>query len=98
MLRKNPEIAVRIIRKYSKRLREANTLLERLVGREVDADQAALESTNLAPQERGRHRLVDVTTGASFFFSRGDETTICRAEPVTGVLPDIELTPVENNP
>ncbi|MEO8036969.1 MAG: cyclic nucleotide-binding domain-containing protein, partial [Acidobacteriota bacterium] len=27
MLRKNPEVAVRIIRKYSKRLREANTLL-----------------------------------------------------------------------
>src|SRR5215213_9786481 len=33
MLKRNPEIAVRIIRKYSKRLREANTLLERLVGR-----------------------------------------------------------------
>ena len=33
MLRKNPEVAVRIIRKYSKRLREANALLERLVGK-----------------------------------------------------------------
>jgi len=97
MLRKNPEVAVRIIRKYSKRLREANTLLERLVGREVDADQAALESTHLTPPERGRIRLVDVASGASFFFSRGDETTIGRADPVTGILPDIDLTPVDNN-
>src|SRR5438552_13974535 len=97
MLRKNPEVAVRIIRKYSKRLREANTLLERLVGREVDADHAEMESTQLAPPERGRHRLVDVATGTSFFFSRADETTIGRADPVTGTLPDIDLTPVDNN-
>src|SRR5687767_15335668 len=59
MLRKNPEIAVRIIRKYSKRLREANTLLEKLVGREVDVDHVALDATVIAPVERAtRHRLV----------------------------------------
>src|SRR5437870_4717975 len=99
MLRKNPEIAVRIIRKYSKRLREANTLLERLAGREVDADQAALESTQLIPPDKSgkHHRLVDVTSGTSFFFSQGDETTIGRADPVTGILPDIDLTPVDTN-
>ena len=98
MLRKNPEIAVRIIRKYSKRLREANTLLERLAGRPVDADQASMEATQATPAEKtGRHRLVDVATGTAFFFSKGDETTIGRADPVTGILPDIDLTPVDNN-
>lgn len=98
MLRKNPEVAVRIIRKYSKRLREANSLLERLVGREVDADQAALDSTVMAHPERAtRHRLVDLATGTAFFFSNGDETTIGRADPVTGILPDIDLTPVDTN-
>ena len=98
MLRKNPEVAVRIIRKYSKRLREANTLLEKLVGREVDVDQVAMDSTVVAPSERAtRHRLVDVATGTAFFFSNGDETTIGRADPVTGILPDIDLTPVDNN-
>src|SRR5687768_261341 len=52
MLRKNPEVAVRIIRKYSKRLREANTLLEKLVGREIDVDHvAALDATQIAPTE-----------------------------------------------
>jgi CRP-like cAMP-binding protein len=98
MLRKNPEVAVRIIRKYSKRLREANTLLEKLVGREVDADHVALDATQIAPQAKAvRHRVVDVATGTAFFFSTGDETTIGRADPVTGILPDIDLTSVDNN-
>jgi len=98
MLRKNPEIAVRIIRKYSKRLREANALLERLVGRPVDADHVALDSTMVAPAEKAiRHRLVDLASGTAFFFSNGDETTIGRADPVTGILPDIDLTPVDLN-
>lgn len=98
MLRKNPEIAVRIIRKYSKRLREANELLERLVGRPVDADHAGLDSTRGAAAEKAlRHRLLDVATGASFYFSKGDETTIGRADPVTGILPDVDLTPVDSN-
>jgi CRP-like cAMP-binding protein len=98
MLRKNPEVAVRIIRKYSKRLREANLLLEKLVGREVDVDHTALDATQIAPAEKAtRHRLVDVATGTAFFFSQGDETTIGRADPVTGILPDIDLTPVDTN-
>jgi CRP-like cAMP-binding protein len=98
MLRKNPEVAVRIIRKYSKRLREANTLLEKLVGREVDVDHMAMDATVVAPVEKAtRHRLVDVATGTAFFFSTGDETTIGRADPVTGILPDIDLTPVDTN-
>jgi CRP-like cAMP-binding protein len=98
MLHKNPEVAVRIIRKYSKRLREANTLLERLVGREIDSEHGALDATQNAPTEvHQRHRLVDATTGAEFFFSKGDETTIGRADPVTGILPDIDLTSVDAN-
>jgi len=98
MLRKNPVVAVRIIRKYSKRLREANTLLERLVGREVDSEHGALDATQSMPAEvHHRHRLVDATTGAEFFFSKGDETTIGRADPVTGILPDIDLTSVDAN-
>lgn len=98
MLRKNPEIAVRIIRKYSKRLREANALLERLVGREVDSEHGSLETTQDAPPEKQlRYRLVDVTTGASFPFSKADETTIGRIDPVTGILPDVDLTSVDAN-
>src|ERR1051325_9855117 len=74
MLRKNPEIAVRIIRKYSKRLREANSLLERLVGRPVDPDHVSMEATLVAPAEKAiRHRLVDLASGTPFFFTRGGD-------------------------
>jgi CRP-like cAMP-binding protein len=98
MLRRNPEVAVRIIRKYSKRLREANELLEKLVGREVDVDHVALDATRIAPVEKAtRYRLIDEATGTAFFFSNGDETTIGRADPVTGILPDVDLTPVDTN-
>jgi pSer/pThr/pTyr-binding forkhead associated (FHA) protein len=69
-----------------------------MVGREIDADHVAMESTNVAPSGKAaRHRLVDVATGTAFFFSKGDETTIGRADPVTGILPDVDLTPVDTN-
>jgi CRP-like cAMP-binding protein len=95
MLRRNPEIAIRIIRKYVKRLREANALLDRLAGHRVDLDQAPASDDRV--REKAQHRLVDVASGTAFFLSRGDETTIGRADPVTGILPDIDLTPVDTS-
>lgn len=100
MLRKNPEIAVRIIRKYSKRLREANTLLERIAGKEIDAEHAfapSMSSTRVAREKVHRYRLVDVSTGDAFFLADAAETTIGRSDPVTGIMPDIDLTPVDTS-
>lgn len=103
MIRKTPEIAVRIIRKYSKRLREANLLLERLAGKDIDADkmvdQLGAEPVPFETQaEPTRHRrLVDVATGDAFFLSAGPESMIGRADPVTGILPDVDLTSVDTN-
>ncbi len=107
MLRKTPEFAVRIIRKYSQRLREANDLLEKLVGRRVETDQpiavpvpADVVVDPLAETPVSgitRRRLVDITSGTAFPFGEGDETTIGRSDPVTGILPDIDLTPVDTD-
>lgn len=94
MLRRNPEIAIRIIRKYIKRLREANVLLERFAGEKFDVDQPPQPTEG---GEKAQHRLVDVASGTPFYLSRGDETTIGRADPVTGILPDIDLTPVDTS-
>ncbi|HVT45535.1 MAG TPA: cyclic nucleotide-binding domain-containing protein [Thermoanaerobaculia bacterium] len=96
MIRKTPEIAVRIIRKYSKRLREANAMLERAVGEETNARRSP-HATEAQIDPAHRMRLVDMATGIAFFFSRADETTIGRADPVTGILPDIDLTAVDTN-
>ena len=102
MIRKNPEIAVRIMRKYARRLREANVLLERFAGQGIDVDHvattAAAPTTKMKPEQVSqRHRLVDVATGDPFFIAKGDETMIGRSDPVTGILPDIDLTSVDNN-
>lgn len=102
MIRKNPEIAVRIIRKYATRLREANTLLERLAGPHIDPDAIVknlgpAEQSSAEPAANSGHRLVDITTGNPFFLSTTSETTIGRADPVTGIRPDIDLADYDTN-
>lgn len=110
MLRKNPEIALRMIRKYAMRLQEANELLEKL-GSAVDPDDSLrrlaaaarsaaaeppiAEPPHPTPAISASPKLVDLATGRSFFFGRNAETTIGRTDPVTGILPDIDLTPVD---
>lgn len=98
MLRKNPEIAVRIIRKYSKRLRESNALLERLAGKTVTSEENTPPETTRANREGvDRYRVVDIATGNAFYLADGHETTIGRSDPVTGIMPDIDLTPVDTS-
>jgi CRP-like cAMP-binding protein len=98
MLRKNPEIAVRIIRKYSKRLREANALLDRLAGQAVDAEHSPpYDSTQLAKEKARSHRLVDLASGDAFYLANSDTTTIGRSDPVTGIRPDIDLSSIDQS-
>ena len=98
MLRKNPEIAVRIIRKYSKRLRESNALLERLAGKNIDEIVfPGGGATRISRDKAVRYRLVDVATGNAFYLADGPETTIGRSDPVTGIMPDVDLTPVDTS-
>ncbi len=101
MIRKNPEIAVRIIRKYAMRLREANGLLEKLAGPQIDADELVkhIGPANPSPEraKTTKHRLVEVSTGNAYFLADGHETTIGRADPVTGIRPDVDLAELDNN-
>src|SRR5262249_58895148 len=64
----------------------------------IAVDHAPLDAPTVAPPKKApRPRLVDVAPGTAFFFSKGDETPIGRADPVTGILPDVDLTPVDTN-
>lgn len=105
MLRKNPEIAVRIIRKYSQRLREANDLIEKLAGGATQT-MSPSEGPPARPMEDesprhdhddGGPRLVDLATGEAFYFGASDLALIGRSDPVTGIRPDIDLTEVDVN-
>jgi CRP-like cAMP-binding protein len=100
MIRRNPEISVRIMRKYSRRLREATSMLQELAGGDarLGFEHPSLQrDSTLEPADIvTRHRLVDVATGSAFFFAKGQaESTIGRADPVTGIMPSIDLTNVD---
>ncbi|HEX4952362.1 MAG TPA: cyclic nucleotide-binding domain-containing protein [Thermoanaerobaculia bacterium] len=102
MLRDNPEIAVRMMRKLSRRLREADRQLQDAFSRfgappaeaqpEIPAPDRIPEA---AAEEPVTERLIHDKSKMEFPFSRGSETTIGRKDPVTGIYPDIDLTPVD---
>jgi len=94
MLRDNPEIAVRMMRKLSRRLRETDQQLRDLMD-QTSRGFSDVPSFQPAPVATAPERLVHLQSGMEFPLSRGSETTIGRRDPVTGIEPDIDLTPVD---
>ena len=93
MLQDNPEIAVRMMRKLSRRLRETDRLLH-----EAPGTAAGEQPTPDRPPTLAAHaveRLVHQESGMAFPLSAGDETMVGRRDPVTGIFPDIDLSPVD---
>jgi CRP-like cAMP-binding protein len=93
MLRNNGEIAVRMLRKLSRRLRETTLMLEQSTGVAPSLD----ETSGLLEGERAedRHefyRLVPDAGGEDFYLNRDGETQVGRIDPVTGIRPDVDLT------
>jgi hypothetical protein len=97
MLQSNPEIAVRMMRKLSRRLRETDELLKTSFGSRGGAPISS-EIPSLAAQRpaEGPEKLVHIGSGMEFPLALGSETTIGRRDPVTGIFPDIDLTPVDS--
>ena len=98
MLRKEPEIAIRIMRKFSRRLREADRMLKRALGENDSTrmEPGADDSQAPANRELGSEYLRDEKSGMCFFLLKGEETTVGRKDPVTGIYPGIDLTPVDS--
>jgi hypothetical protein len=94
ILKHNPEITIRIMRKLVRRLRQTTELLEEAVGHEVDLEASDIDKApKAAPDPRAR--LVEVTSGLVFPLAKDGETSVGRIDPVTGIHPDIDLTPVD---
>jgi len=97
MLRDNPEIAVRMMRKLSRRLRETDDLLKVAMGTTGGSLAPEIPSPDLTEvHAEGPERLIHAPSGMEFSLSRGSETTIGRKDPVTGIYPDVDLTPVDS--
>ncbi|MEO8503712.1 MAG: cyclic nucleotide-binding domain-containing protein [Acidobacteriota bacterium] len=96
MLRTNPEIAVRMMRKLSRRLRETDQLLRDAAGNLSGEGAPEMPTPSATAGEgTGPQRLLHTKSGMEFFLANTSETTIGRKDPVTGIHPDIDLTPVD---
>ncbi len=99
MLLETPEIAIRMMRKLSHRLRRA---AERFGTADDPNGLAALDVPPAAPLDEEKTRVMASqhlfceATGEKLFLSAGAESTIGRRDPVTGIDPDIDLTPVDH--
>jgi CRP-like cAMP-binding protein len=96
MLRSNPEIAVRMMRKLSRRLRETDAMLREALGRpEEPQPMVEMPAAEEAHPAAALERLIETRSGMEFFLAEGGETLIGRRDPVTGINPDVDLTPVD---
>jgi len=94
MLRRNPEIAVRMMRKLSRRLRETDAMLRDVLGSE-ESQAPEMPTPETPSAESGPEKLIHPASGMELPLAKGEETLIGRRDPVTGILPDIDLTPLD---
>ena len=94
ILKHNPEIAIRMMRKLVLRLEHTTHLLEEAVGHKVDIEQSGIKDRPVSKSDPTA-RLVEITAGISFPLSASKETTVGRTDPVTGINPEVDLTPVD---
>jgi hypothetical protein len=94
ILTHNPEIAIRMMRKLVLRLEHTTHLLEEAVGHKVDIEESGIKEQPVVKPDPTA-RLVEITTGISFPLAAGKETTVGRIDPVTGINPEVDLTPVD---
>jgi CRP-like cAMP-binding protein len=98
MLKNNTEIAIRMMRKLSRRLREASAQLEAGMGRQAAAEEEKPKEKPVlrkAEQEHDACRLLSPDGKHEFFLNREGDTLVGRSDPVTGITPDVDLTPLD---
>ena len=93
MLKSNTEIAVRMMRKLSRRLREVTAMLEEALGRRLSEEEKPVQRK--PPPEVNACRLVGEEPSSEFFLNREGDTLVGRSDPVTGITPDVDLTPLD---
>ena len=105
MIRSNPEIAVRMLRKYSMRMREYSEQLEKLMTEENVVEQPDLPDVD-QPSKAPEGTVPSTAAARAYFVAKEsgkiypvykDEVLIGRYDSVTGHRPEIDLTDEDNN-
>ena len=105
MLKEHPEIAVRMLRKYSLRLRETTKQFEELAARSESAARGPIGPTGATVErsvaEPPRAAVPDQVEALAFFISKASgnvfpvfkaDSLIGRYDSVTGQTPEVDLT------
>lgn len=96
MLRANPEISVRIMRKLSRRLRHMDEMLRRvLAGEDVEAAAQRVTEDERPSSDPDAARIVHAESNLVFGLPIEGSITIGRRDPVTGIQPDVDLTGID---
>lgn len=94
MIKSNIEIAIRIMRKLSLRLREANVQIEKLMHASTEMlnlTEASAKAKAKKETPEIRAYLVSTMSGKTFPLIKG-ESYVGRVDRVTGAVPDIDLS------
>lgn len=88
MLRRNPEITVRMLRKLAKRLADTESKLQAILTQQTRLDDTvgAMPLSARLHFEGKPPRMFEVSD---------EGATIGRADPLSGIAPDIDLTPMD---
>lgn len=105
MIRSNPEIAVRMLRKYSMRMREYSEQLENLMARGDEAPVVEMPDVD-KPAKAPEGTVPSTATARAYFVAKEsgkiypvykDEVLLGRYDSVTGHRPEVDLTDEDNN-
>jgi CRP-like cAMP-binding protein len=94
MIKSNIEIAIRIMRKLSLRLREANVQIEKLMHASTEMLSLTEQSSKAKPRKEpaeAQAYLVSTMSGKTFPINKS-ESYVGRVDRVTGAVPDIDLS------
>ena len=95
MLKSNTEISVRMMRKLSRRLREVTAMLEEAVGRQVHEEDKPVQRKVEPERPHDSCRLVCDDPSSEVYLNKEGDTLVGRSDPVTGITPDVDLTPLD---
>jgi CRP-like cAMP-binding protein len=105
MIRSNPEIAVRMLRKYSMRMREYSEQLENLMAAREDRVPVEIPDID-KPSKAPEGTVPSTATARAYFVAKEsgkvypiykDEVLLGRYDSVTGHRPEVDLTDEDNN-
>lgn len=108
MIRSNPEIAVRMLRKYSMRMREYSEQLENMMaaGSSESARKDLPDIDKPSPSKPAEGTVPATASARAYFVAKEsgkiypvhkDEVLIGRYDSVTGHRPEVDLTDEDNN-